>query len=630
MSDRTPPSAATPPVDDVPGLFGVRIPAWAGLLVIAALTIAAYWQALGGETLWDDTSHIPQGEMRTLDGLSRIWFDLGSTQQYYPVLFSWFWVQQRLWGEHMLGYHLVNLLLHIGAACLVYAVLQKLRIPSGLLAASIFALHPVHVESVAWISEQKNTLSAVFYLGAMLAYLHFDESRSPSTYALALVLFVIALLSKTVTVTLPPVLLVIFWWRRGVLSWKRDVLPLLPFFAFATADGLLTMWVERKLIGAEGHDFDLAPLQRPLLAGRALWFYLEKLVLPVNLIFIYPRWQLDPASVGQWLVVAAAVTVLVGLWALRHWSRAPLAAALFFVGTLFPVLGFLNVYFFRYSFVSDHFPYIASLGVIVLASAAIITALKRISPETRRLGGVACLTLVGVLAALSWRQSRVYADVETLFQTTIDRNPDCSMAYNNLGALRLHQQGPEPAIPYFERSLSVNPDNEEAHSNLGVALGLLGRYPEAIAHFEAALRKRPDFAEVHSNLAEILTAAKRPQESLVHFDEALRLQPDDFKTRNSFGVALLQLSRPSDALAQFEAAVRIKPDYSKAWANIAGAKAQLQQPAEAIAAAEKALDLARQQGEVTLVEQIEPWLISYRAGQSEQATTLPAAALPPP
>src|SRR5262249_48756811 len=210
--------------------------------------------------------------------------------------------------------------------------------------SAIFAVHPVSVESVGWVSEQKNPLSSVFYLGAMLVYLRFDESRRRTDYVVALGLFVLGLLTKTVTATLPAALLVIFWWQRGTLSWKRDVVPLLPFFALGAAAGLLTAWVERTLIGAQGAGFELTFLERGLLAGRVVWFYLSKLVLPANLMFIYPRWKIDATIWWQWLFPMATLSAVVLLWAIRRRSRAPLAGWLLFVGTLAPVLGFVNVY----------------------------------------------------------------------------------------------------------------------------------------------------------------------------------------------------------------------------------------------------------------------------------------------
>ncbi len=352
------------------------------MALIVAATCVAYYPALHGEFLWDDDAHVTKPELRSLRGLHRIWFEAyrvgpagqllpGATQQYYPLLHSAFWLEYHLWGTSALGYHLANLALHCAAVCLIYLILRKLNVPGALLAAGIFALHPVQVESVAWITEQKNTLSAVFYLSAMLVYLHFDRSRTPDAYIAAVVLFVLGLLSKTVTATLPAALLVIFWWQRGTLSWKRDVLPLLPLFALGAVAGLFTAWIERNLIGAQGAPFDLTFVQRCLLAGRVVCFYLGTLIWPSNLIFIYPRWPIDPAKLRAWLFPLAAITTTVVLFMLRHRWRAPLAGWLFFVGTLFPVLGFFNVYPFVFSYVADHFQYLSCLGMIVLSAAAL-------------------------------------------------------------------------------------------------------------------------------------------------------------------------------------------------------------------------------------------------------------------
>src|SRR5215475_10748375 len=247
--------------------------AWIFAAVLAVVTMLAYQPAWHGGVLWDDEAHIGAPELRTLDGLRRIWFVPRTTQQYYPVLHTSFWLQQRLWGDSTTGYHLVNLLLHIGCVVLVLKILLFLRIPGAELATMIFALHPVNVETVAWISERKNTLSGVFALAATLWYLRFDESRSRRSYALALGLFLLGLLSKTAIVTLPLALLVIFWWKRDAISWRRDVVPLIPFFFFSGASGLMTRWVEYSNIGYRASTLALSPIDRCLIAGRAFWFY---------------------------------------------------------------------------------------------------------------------------------------------------------------------------------------------------------------------------------------------------------------------------------------------------------------------------------------------------------------------
>ena len=286
-------------------------------LALAAAVFLAYQPAWQGGFIWDDDAHV-RPELQSWNGLCRIWCDLKATQQYYPLLHSAFWLEHRLWGDATLGYHLVNIALHVVAALLVAVILRRLKVPGAYLAAAIFALHPVHVESVAWITELKNTLSAVFYLSAALVYLRFDHSREKASYFLAFGLFVLGLLSKTVTATLPAALLVVFWWQRGRLSWRRDVLPLLPFFALGAAAGVFTALVERKLGGAEGAAFDFTIVERCLIAGRAIWFYLGKLFWPADLIFIYPRWHVSQAVWWQYLFPLAALLLLAGLWAIRR------------------------------------------------------------------------------------------------------------------------------------------------------------------------------------------------------------------------------------------------------------------------------------------------------------------------
>jgi hypothetical protein len=357
------------------------------LLLLSALllaTLLAYYPAWHGGMLWDDNAHITTPELRSAQGLWRIWFDLGATQQYYPVVHSAFWVLFKLWRSSTLGYHLVNIVLHVLSAFLLALILRRLSIPGAWLAAMIFALHPVCVESVAWIAELKNTLSGMFYLGAALAYLQFDERRQKRFYALAAALFILALLSKSVTATLPAGLLIVFWWQRGTICRRRDIVPLLPFFIVGVGGGLFTAWVERTQIGAQGAAFDFSLVERCLIAGRATWFYLAKLCWPANLIFIYQRWQISQDVWWQYLYPLGVLALLAGLWLIRKRSRAPLAAMLFFLATLFPALGFFNVYPFVFSFVADHFQYLASIAIITLFAAASTTFLKRWKPQIGR------------------------------------------------------------------------------------------------------------------------------------------------------------------------------------------------------------------------------------------------------
>ena len=564
---------------------------WLFVTALVVSVLLVYQPAWQGGFIWDDDAHVTKPELRSWHGLYRIWFHLGATQQYYPLLHSAFWVEHRLWGDATLGYHLVNILLHAAAAVLVALVLRRLKVPGAYLAAAIFALHPVHVESVAWITEQKNTLSAVFYLGAMLVYLRFDQGRKSSWYYWALVLFLLGLLSKTTAATLPAALLVIFWWQRGRLSWRRDVLPLVPFFVLGAMAGLFTAWVERKLIGAEGAAFALTIVERCLLAGRAIWFYLGKLLWPTELIFIYPRWQVSQTVWWQYLFPAAALLLLAGCWALRRRWRGPLAGLLFFVGTLFPVLGFCNVFPFLYSFVADHFQYLASLGVITLVSAGAVLLLQRWALWRHPAGYVACFVLLGALGTFTWRQSRMYSDIESLYLTTIDRNPDCWMAHNNLGAALAGQGRFAEAIAHYQKTTQIKPDFAEAHGNLGLALASQGRFDEAMAQHRKALEIKPDSADFHNNLGNALAHRGRFDEAIAEYRRALEINPRNAEAYNKAGLVLAHRGRFDEAIAQYRRALEIKPDFVEALDNFGNALGSLGRIEEAMAHYRKALEI---------------------------------------
>ena len=517
-------------------------------------TLLAYGPALRGALLWDDAGHVTRPALQSLAGLGRIWFELGATQQYYPVLHSAFWLEHRLWGDLPLGYHLLNVCLHAAVAGLFALACRRLggSRAAAWLAAFLFALHPVAVESVAWISEQKNTLSALFYLLAGLAYLRFDRERGLGAYFLALGLFGLALLSKSVTATLPAALLVIFWWQRGRLSLRRDVLPLGPWFAVAAASGLFTAWVERKFIGAEGAVFNLTLLQRGLLAGRVICFYLGKLLWPARLSFIYPHWTVDPAAAWQYLFPLEVALVAAALWRRRGRERGPLAALLFYAGTLFPALGFFNVYPFIFSYVADHFQYLASLGVFALAAAAWERWTRRSLPIA-----AAVLCLLGVL---TWRQARDYRDAETLYRATLDRNPAAWLAHDNLGVI-LAQTGRVPeALRHYETALQFNPDYPVGYYNLANALARTGRLAEAIPAYEHALRLKPDYVDAHNNLGVALVNTGQLSAAVSEYEAVLRLQPDHLESQFNLAALLVRLGRPAEAIPHYEAALALRPN----------------------------------------------------------------------
>ncbi|HVN04810.1 MAG TPA: tetratricopeptide repeat protein [Bryobacteraceae bacterium] len=539
---------------------------------IVCATLIAYWPALRGGLIWDDASHITRPAMQSLHGLWRIWFDLSATQQYYPLLHSTFWIEHRMWGDAVLGYHLTNVLLHAASACLVVLIVRRLTLPGAWLAGMLFALHPVCVEAVAWITEQKSALSGVFYLAAALVYLRFDQSRRRSHYFLALVLFVLALLSKTVTATLPAALLVVFWWRRGRIDLRRDVLHLAPWLVLGAAAGLFTAWVERTYIGAKGAAFALSFAARVLLAGRVIWFYAAKLLWPVDLTFTYPHWTIDTGTWWQYLFPAGVLAVAIGLAVLARKHRGPLAAFLIFVGTLFPVLGFLNVYPFRFSYVADHFQYLASLALIVPAASVLTSGLGRRSTML-----VPAILLL-VLGVLTWRQSGDYRDAETLYRATLARNPASWMAHTNLGVVLADTPSKLlEAIGEYRAALRLNPDDAQTHADLANALARTpGGLSEAVDQYRAALRLKPESVQTHSDLGVVLSQMPgRLPDAVAEFRAALRLNPNFAEAHHNLGVALTQMpGRMPDAIAEFQAALRIDPDYADARENLARTLAQ--------------------------------------------------------
>ncbi len=539
---------------------------WFFCLILAVVTMLAYQPAWHGGLLWDDDANIASPELRSLDGLRRIWFEPRATQQYYPLLYSSYWLQQRFWGDSPTGYHLVNLLLHIGCVVLVLKILRLLRIPGAELATIVFALHPVNVETVAWITERKNTLSGVFGLAATLWYLKFDEGRSRRSYALALGLFLLGLLSKTAIVTLPLALLVIFWWKRGAISWRRDVVPLIPFFFLSAAGGLMTSWVEYGNIGYKASTLAFSPVDRCLIAGRAFWFQLGKVLWPSNLMFVYPRWEINAAVGWQYLFPLAVLGLLGILWSLRRWSRAPLAGVLVYIFLLLPSLGFLNIYFFFYSFVSDHWQYLACLGIITPCASGIVLLAGQLKSWQVWLERGTTLLLAGILFLLTWQQSRMYTNVETLYRTTIARNPACWMAYNNLGNILYQANRIPEAMDLFKQALRIKP--AVAHYSLGNALVLTGRTSEAIDQYEQALRINPNYAEVHNNLGNALFLRGQTSEAIDQYKQALRINPNYADAHNNLGAVLGQMGRISEAIEQVKAALRIQPNFIRAQDNL--------------------------------------------------------------
>jgi protein O-mannosyl-transferase len=544
-------------------------------LVLATLTLPlltglTYLPAFHSSFIWDDDDHFAANPTMTApDGLRKIWSSL-AVSRYYPLTLTTFWAQRRLWGLNPLPYHATNVVLHGINATLLFVLLRKLNVRGAWAAAALWAVHPVNVESVAWVTELKNVQSGLFFFLAILCYLHFEKKPKPVWYALSLLCFAAALLSKPSTVVFPLVLLLAAWWQRG--RWKLpDLGRTAPFFLMSVAMSLLTIAEQRRHIEHGPQEWSLSLTERLAVAGRAVWFYAGKALWPSQLSFVYPRWQIDAESVISTLPLLGVLIVLTGVWRLRQLglARGALFGLGYFLIALLPVLGFFDIYYFRYSFAADHFQYLACLGIIALVSAGGAVLLQR-----RALQCLLTAAAVTVLAAMSWRHCYVFRDHETLWRDTMARNPRAAIAYVNMGALLNSQQRYEEAIHYNQKALRLKPGAVEPHNNMGVALTELGRYNEALYHFQEALRSRPDFAPAHYRLGVLYVRMNRLDEAEQQYLTAIQYNPPMPEAFFDLGVIWERQGKRELAPKAYCDALRVKPDYAFAHNNLANLLAE--------------------------------------------------------
>jgi tetratricopeptide (TPR) repeat protein len=548
---------------------------------VVALTVVAYRPAFRAGWVWDDDSYVTaNAALRSWEGLRRIWVEPGAVAQYYPLTFSTLWVEYQLHGTQPAGYHATNVALHATNAVLVGLVLDAVAVPAPWAAAVLFAVHPMHVESVAWVTERKNVLSGLGYLLAFLLVLRWRRERDAGRaghgwYAGALACFVAALLSKTVVSTLPVVYLIAQWWRTGRVR-RDDVVAMLPFVVAGLLLGSVTAQLERTHVGAIGPYWDQTFAERVLVAGRALWFYVATLLVPWPLAFIYPRWVLDVASPAQWLFPVLAAGVGLGLvTTIGRLGRAPFAAALAFAVTLGPALGFVSVYPMRYSFVADHFAYLASVPFLALVAGA---GAARVGT---RFGRAVLVAATVVLGALTWQRSAAFHDAATLWADTIAKNPGATIAYLNLGYQR-HQEGRhEEAIALFDRGLAFEPDAADLLNDRALALGALGRTDEAIAAYEHARRADPTHVESRTNLGNLLASTGRLADAEIAFREALALRPRFAEAHNNLANVLALRGDTAHALEEYARAIALDPGYADAHRNMGEVLLAAARPAEA-------------------------------------------------
>ncbi|HUB68756.1 MAG TPA: tetratricopeptide repeat protein [Candidatus Methylacidiphilales bacterium] len=544
---------------------------WGLLLVLAVfVTYTPVWWA---GFIWDDDEQLMANPCIVGPlGLKGIWTT--GYGGYYPLVLTTFWVEHALWGLAPLPYHLVNVLLHGACAILLWRVLRELAMPGAWLGAALWALHPVQVETVAWITELKNTQSCLFYLLAIWFFLGWQEREISGEkgmerdYLQALLFALLAVLSKPSTVVLPAVLGLVWWWRGGRWEW-RQVWRLAPFFLIGLAASAWAVVEQKFNSGATGPQWEQTWPERFVIAGQAVWFYLGKLLWPHPLIFIYPRWQTGAAQVAAWLPLGTVALAFLVLWIYRQRGARPvLFAFAYFVLALFPVLGFFNVYFFRYSFVGDHFQYLASMGPLALAGAGLARCSELLPRKKTWLHAPLYSGLLLILAVLSWRQSWIYQNLGTLWQDTLAKNSDCWMAHTNLGKILFQQGKVDEAIDRYQKALAIDPNLDLAHNDLGAALLQKGQLDAAAEQYREALKSNPDFAEARYNLGHVLAQQGRTDEAIAQFQEALRINPYYPETRVDLGNILLQKGQTDAAMEQYQKALESDSDNVEARTNL--------------------------------------------------------------
>ena len=622
-------------------------------LLLVALVLISYSPVFNAGFIWDDESHLTQNPCVVGPlGLKEVWTSARAV--YYPLVLTTFWTVHKFAGLLPRPYHLLNVFLHAGSALLLWQILRQLNVRGAWLGAALWALHPVMVQSVAWVTELKNTQSGFFYLLSVFCFLKSNAAiqgrpisgslvspageRSSLFFASSLLFFILATLSKPSVVMLPIVLFLCIWWRAG-RSRLRDIIELAPFLLVSAVASVWTIFEQKFHAGAIGAEWEQSWPDRLIIAGRAIWFYLAKLIWPHPLVFIYPRWEINSSQLTAYFPLLAALTGLVVLWSNRaKWSRAIFFAAAYYVVSLFPVLGFFNVYFFRYSFVSDHFQYLASMGPLALVAAGIVTAVGHLthsvplcpagappvdvarvpaapSGENRRLlhadpdvlqfsGNIAGVgpkslpllatagTCLLVLAVLTWRQTAVYQNLVTLYTATLTRNPGCWMAHYNLG-IALNEQGDtEGAIAHYRQALDLRPSYGEAHYNLGRLLVQKGQVEEAIVHYEKALEINPADAEAHNNLGATLFASGRVDEAIAHYRKALAARGDYPDASCNLASALLFNGDLDGAIKYYSACLAVSPNQVEAQYNLATVLLRIGRTDEAMAHYQKVLELS--------------------------------------
>jgi protein O-mannosyl-transferase len=569
---------------------------WGLILMLSVmLTYTPVWQT---GFIWDDDAHLTANPCIVGPlGLKEIWTT--SAADICPLTLTTFWVEHALWGLGPLPYHLVNVLLHGACAVLLWRVLHSLRVPGAWLGAALWALHPVLVESVAWITEMKNTESGLFFLLAILFFVRWLRAKELDrrtgdgwNYALTLLFAALAMASKSSTVILPIVLCLCAWWIEGRWHW-RNLVRVLPILLMATAASALSIWTQGLALATAVTDPRLRTWpERLATAGDAVWFYLGKLLWPHPLITIYPRWQIDPVQWVSYLPLLAVIVILAICWLKRAlWSRACFFAFAYFIAALLPVLGLIDNPIFRFSLVFDHFQYLASMGPLALAGTGLARSSGFIIPKKPWLQSTLCAGLLLVLGIASWQRTWAYESDETLWTDTLAKNPNSWLGHCKLGVVLFQKGRVDDAVAQYQKALEINPNYVAAHYNLGNALFQKGQLDEALAQYQKAVEIDPNDAEAHVNLGNALLQKGQLDEAVAQFQKALEINANDAEAHYNLGNAFFQKGQLDEAVAQFQKALKIDPNSFPTHYNLGGALLQEGQLDEAITQFQEVLRL---------------------------------------
>lgn len=564
-----------------------RMKPFVSAFLLAAACFAAYFPAFDAGYIWDDDNYVTENyTLRTLDGLRDIWLKPAATPQYYPLVHMTFWLEYQVWELNPTGYHATNVCLHLLNALLLLHILRLLGVPWAFACALLFAIHPVHTESVVWITERKNVLSGFFYLASLAALLksaddtesaHSSHRRKFLLYGFGFVLYLMALLSKTVVVTLPVALLICLYWRNGVVR-RKDLMSVLPMLVIGLPFGLMTVHLERTHVGALGPWWDYSLLERVLIAGQAFWFYLMKIVYPHPLVFIYPQWAVQTSNIASYVFSATAVAAVITAACYR---RGIAMAILYFSVTISPALGFVNIYPMRYTFAADHYQYLASIGPILIIVSSIWwlfgfshrqSSNRMQSAFLRRARWMATVLILTVCSALIWRtrvEIKKYENSETLWRDTLAKDPESEIAWVNLGNVLRDRGQFERAFYCYHQAMMFDAQDAVAGVNAALILHVTGRTETAISELRQIIQiGLPETWMAHYNLGVILLNRHALDEAKWQLEQALKLRSDHGHIQNALGLVAWKQRNTELAEEFFRAAASVSPEFIDSSVNL--------------------------------------------------------------